>query len=1006
MRLFVKIDNTYEEITLYGTERIEIFSTFDNLESPTNLNSDYTQPFTAPRCRENNKIFREFVHIDNQLTTYDPTQKMPCLITNDARETIIAGECYLEKVDRDNYHINVNGSLSKVFGKLKDVDFDSVLKKKRTKNKVTNRYELVDSDFYNPLTASNVKLSWVTSRSRHTSYGEINPNTSLIPIQQVGGGSVTPIGGSLSSVRVTEPQYTETEAYINTLIGWSMTDADTYKDFETDKWLVKPNVMNTATEGVAANQTFMSGYYSMRDLFLDNMKDGKSIYDKNTCYYADESPITFDDVSELSMQEFRSYYQHPFLWLKSWAEVFAEKIQSELGYTIDWGGTIEDTAIYMLPRFYDNDARNESTNVLSNLWGNSWSSSDATTFTADHVTKRDLSKTLSVSFNTGSNIILGVPATIQEFKFTPRIRLRDYSLKNDGTPELDSIRQKVFWNGYVNPILVEVGVAQSKQTKKYCFVPFPSNWSNESNYEHIKIHTLTDMYGDLGYELVMLPYECDWDFKLGVERPAFNAELELPITFAVNPSMFNKEDVSMLTLNVKIETASRKVPFYHQNGTYIGSGTYQVQDQTVGIDLLRSEGSADDHVQVKGSTSQRPSNRSGKAINMRNLLKDNDKSIFDILVGYTKLKHAVWVIDESNKTIVVKPCDEYLKEQYQYDGYLDITKNVDCDSLVQYPLSWDARIVRMKHNDNEFVGEYDTMQINTPNFIQDGDSTIDLFEEMNVCVMAQRIRDYYVDLHNVTKMKSPYILPITRGDYANFYAHSNYSNESQHTYWQTSRAKQICSRTDTNRWFITDDTDIETFNNAYCWHSEMMYGGERNNSQFGMYVTRQNCDINGSGFRYNITPTDVTYYTYYDRMSTIKDYITDYDINGASLLYTRPSEYLYDIFGDSRTSFVYDTYKDYLSEVYNPNNRKIVCRAKLNYTEWTRIKRNPFVRYGDILCMVTSIEFWNENDKLCDITMRRIDNLEKLVKLDPIVLGSNCSLQATRTTARLNIYIS
>lgn len=999
MRLFVKIDNTYEEITLYGTERIEIFSTFDNLESPTNLNSDYTQPFTAPRCRENNKIFREFVHIDNQLTTYDPTKKMPCLITNDARETIIAGECYLEKVDRDNYHINVNGSLSKVFGKLKDVDFDSVLKKKRTKNRVTNRYELVDSDFYNPLTASNVKLSWVTSRSRHTSYGEINPNVSLIPTPQVGSGTVAPIGGGLSSVRVIEPQYTETEAYINTLIGWSMTDADTYKDFETDKWLVKPNIMNTAKEGVYANQTFMSGYYSMRDLFLDNMKDGKSIYDKNSCYYADDAPIKFDDVNELSMQEFRSYYQHPFLWLKSWAEVYSEKVQSELGYTIDWGGTIEDTAIYMLPRFYDNDARNESTNELD-LWAMAGQKSDYSTFTTytdprEHVSKHDLLKTLVVDFNTNDNIILGVPTTIQEFKFTPRIRLRDYSM-NGSTPIADSMDLKAFWNGYVNPILVEVGVAQSKQKKKYCFVPFPSNWSNESNYEHIKIHTLTDMYGDLGYELVMLPYECDWDFKVG-SRAAFNAELELPITFAANPSMFNKEDVSMLKLNVKIETASTKAPFYHQNGSYIDS--FRIEDQTVGIDLL-SDGSISGLAQVKGSSSQRPSNRSGKAINMRNLLKDNDKSIFDILVGYTKLKHAVWVIDESNKTIVVKPCDEYLKQQYQYDNYLDITKNVDSDSIVQYPLSWDARIVRMKHTDNEYVGEYDTMQINTPNFIQDGDSIIDLFEEMNVCVMAQRIRDYYVDLHNVAKMKSPYILPITRGDYSNFYAHSNYSNESQHTYWQTSRAKQICSLTDTQRWFITDDTDIETFNNAYCWHSEMMYAAETNNSQSKKYVTRQNCDIDGSGFRTNIPLlTDKTSYTLYDRVSTIKDYITDYDINERSLLYTRPSEYLYDIFGDSRESFVYDTYKDYLSEVYNQNNRKIVCRAKLNYTEWTRIKRNPFVRYGDILCIVTSIEFWNENDKLCDITMRRIDNLSKLVKLDPITL----SVDTDKLITKLNI---
>lgn len=1003
MRLFVKINDIYEEITLYGTERIEIFSTFDNLESPTNLNSDYTQPFTAPRCSENNKIFREFVHIDNQLTTYDPTRKMACLITNDARETIIAGECYLEKVDRDNYHINVNGSLSKVFGKLKDVDFDSILKKKRVKNRVTNRYELVDSAFYNPLTASNVKLSWVTSRSRHTSYGEINPNVSLIPTPQVGSGTVSPIGGGLSSVRVTEPQYTETEAYINTLIGWSMTDADTYKDFETDKWLVKPNIMNTAKEGTYANQTFMSGYYSMRDLFLDNMKDGKSIYDKNSCYYADDAPIKFDDVSELSMQEFRSYYQHPFLWLKSWAEVYSEKVHSELGYTIDWGSTIEDTAIYMLPRFYDNDGRNESTDEFV-MWAMAGQSSDYSTFTTytdprEHVSQHDLYKTLNVNFNTGDNIVLGAPTTIQEFKFTPRIRLRDYSM-NGGTPIADSMDFKAFWNGYVNPILVEVGVAQSKQTKKYCFVPFPSNWSNESSFENIKDHWLTDMYGDLGYELVMLPYECDWDYKVG-SRYAFNAELELPITFQANPSMFNKEGVSMLTLNVKIETASRKAPFYLQNGSYVGS--YRIEDQTVGIDLL-SDGSISGLVQVEGSSSQRPSNRSGKAINMRNLLKDNDKSIFDILVGYTKLKHAVWVIDESTKTIVVKPCDEYLKQQYQYDGYLDITKNVDSDSIVQYPLSWDARIVRMKHNDNEYVGEYDTMQINTPNFIQDGDSTIDLFNEMNVCVMAQRIRDYYVDLHNVAKMKSPYILPITRGDYSNFYAHSNYSNESQHTYWQTSRAKQICSLTDTQRWFITDDTDIETFNNAYCWHSEMMYCGERNNSQSGMYVTRQNCDINGSGFRYNITLlTDKTSYTAYDRTTTIKDYITDYDINERSLLYTRPQEYLYDIFGDSRKSFVYDIYKDYMSEIYNPNNRKIVCRAKLNYTEWTRIKRNPFVRYADILCMVTSIEFWNENDKLCDITMRRIDNLSKLVQLDPITLGNNCSLQATGTSARLNI---
>lgn len=939
MRIFIKTNNLqpYKELTLYGSERIGMNSSWDNLENPSNLLSDHTESFTIPRCSVNNEIFGHFPIIDNRINPYGylPNEKMPCEITTNTLDHILSGYCYVSKITDTDYTLEVCGGLSNFFHNVKSLNYDEYLCKGLTKDQSTGKYELVNNDWHYGINSQKVANSWQTSNQIHASYNAL-----------VLGGRSNVVDGMTMS-----------EIYLNTLVGWAMCNSDDYEDFESGKWLTRqtmniPQFYDTSNMSAADKASVYvyrkALFPSIVDAFVDGtytLVDGRNVllYDKDKIQQQDEDKgkvISVSGLNEHNMQQYRSYYQHPFLWLKSWFEVFAESVKKQIGYdvTID-DGIIENESIYMLPRFYDG-TKNE---ILS---------------------YENIATTITKQRQSIQYVQLGNQKKIDgsEFNVTAKIGGQSLNQTEVGKYEIDidfgiqvPISTGMIYLGYHNPILIHLTpttnpiiINGKTLAKRYCVIPLPRGFKDSDVGGNLHKNFI-DYWGDQGYELIYCYYDA---------LNSMNIQLELDLNAMV---MFNNFRRSTDTKSVDYD-----IDIDIMMGTKMNPMTYSNGNKA---DFIQMNMVIND---INTRLTKIKSDRTGKELSLNNLLKG--QSIFDILVGYTKLKHCVWLVDDTNKTLRIRKVDEHLSEKF-FETTNDITRNIDFSKIEQYPISWDFERVQMKHNDIEAIKDYDTMVITTPNHITLNDDSYDIFEESACCVMAQKThKDFYI-LGIETKSQCPYILPITSDSNVNFYAYNNWSNPEQHSFLEDSVNYPVAMNDVYKRRFhITDDTHQEWYNSTFCWHN-LLYTNRNisvSENTFG-HTNRPMGYYTQTGTGYLPPALNINYgWSFGDIWTTVKPYVTDYNIDCDSILYSRPQSYLYNRYDDVRQSFVIDNYIEYINQIYNQNNRKIVTTATLSYNEWKRVKKNPFVMVGDVLFLATELGFWNEIDGICEITLKKV----------------------------------
>lgn len=927
MKIFVKINSEYKELEIYSTERISVTYMFDDLSNPSHILSDFSESFNIPKTAHNNIIFSEFVKFDNKLTQYGytPAEFMECIITNNSNDVVMVGKCYIKKITDSDYQLDVSGSLFSIFKNIKDIDFDKPLKLHKVNG------SLVETGIPNVITASNVYESWVTS---------VRSSTGMYAVDM----SVTP-----------------TDIYLNGYVGWGMVNGDDYADFSNDKWLYRPYF--NMSQFSASSSTDISVHKSCYARIGDNLCDGvilfpevedsNIVFNNKYIYIKDENSVINSEAYEVSanenqMQEFRSYYQHPYLRLKKWFDYVGSELYTSTGYTLQIAdGVVEDEAIYVLPRFYDGDSK-------SDIKG-----SESLSFTS-------LTSSISMmkEWFIPAGFYLTNPPTATDMP-----KLRAYSKNHSVKPQdIDEINIKcqvdiisaagVEYNGYKNPILINLGVGNGLQPRKIALVPVPLGF-DINNVNNKNVEKIPDYYADLGYEL----YFCDY-----IKRSDGYLQIDVDVTSKISGCDDGKKEKSMdYDIEFTVELANLYAPHYPSsdvNNTYYTEGF-----------LMRMH-------DLSGSITTKESNRTGKVINIENLLKG--QNMLDIIITYTKLKHAVWIVDETTKTLKIKRCEDYLGEQFFNSGVLDFTDKIDFSKLEQYPMSWDNEVVQMKHKDSDIITDYDTKKIVTPNHINTNSDTLNIFDENYCCIMTQKTQRVLDELRKENVKQSPYILPYTANGNVNFFAYDNWSNADQHKFIEPKRLQQSGSRTGTNNFFITDDTNIERSNNVFCWHSEEMSSGYINNDN------KKESDSNRflrHFYHQQGRPTTSVNYNYRALVTKSRPYITDYNLDQKSVLYSRPEYYLYDRIDDVRTEFVIDRFTPYINQVYNQENRKIEVSAKVTFTDWKRIKRNPFVVVGDVLFLVTSLEYWNDNDCLCKVVMRKISDVYDMVddRLNPYI---------------------
>ena len=259
------------------------------------------------------------------------------------------------------------------------------------------------------------------------------------------------------------------------------------------------------------------------------------------------------------------------------------------------------------------------------------------------------------------------------------------------------------------------------------------------------------------------------------------------------------------------------------------------------------------------------------------------------------------------------------------------------------------------------------MSIHTDNAISE--SVLDLVERKNQCITVQETRTYFynpVDPHN---MVSPYLLPYTNNGRGEFFAISNTSNASQHSYMETERC--VSYGVKLGGFLLSDDMEQERFTDSYCWHGDWC----RMNTEMKLLAGLPMNNVLGSEPYVIVTSNPCCF----DKVVNYKPYLTDYDADGNSLLWGRPETLHYTIQGDTRTSFAFDYYKNYIAEVYNIENKKLKFTCSISPAFYKSLRFNPFFRMSNQLYFCTEIDSWSDIDGQCNITARRIEDYRKLI---------------------------
>ena len=325
MRVYVKIDGWKE---LIGDIDMKLNFAWDNLSNPTQLISDTSYSIKVPVCPTNNKIFKEIRLLDSNLKSIPYLDPIPTKITNDLGTVLSDGTSVLNSIDKSNYNLSFTGTLSKIFKGLKNARWGKELTdwlKYRLYS--TNNLVLYD----NVLTKDIVACSWNLSNP---------PDFSLdINLRNYNGLDISK-----------DPyRFTLNNAWISTFLGFTNIAQGRYEDFESDKWLTTPlyNWSPDYHTGELANNE--NRYYSDAYLILPVHKDGEvNIYAKpesetgkvkSAAFTISESlnvynkweqtggahenmtlnfePDFGEGLTENQMNEYRSYYQQPYLYIDS-----------------------------------------------------------------------------------------------------------------------------------------------------------------------------------------------------------------------------------------------------------------------------------------------------------------------------------------------------------------------------------------------------------------------------------------------------------------------------------------------------------------------------------------------------------------------------------------------------------------------------------------------------------------------------------------------------------------
>lgn len=602
--------------------------------------------------------------------------------------------------------------------------------------------------------------------------------------------------------------------------------------------------------------------------------------------------IIKDGLSPLTMKQFRSYNQLPFVWINKLFDMFTKKAEDLTGYEFELDDSWFNTTN---PYWYDYVL------MLNNLKENTKSEECA----------RCEMRTMPVTPGSTDTGLFNLPMTIPsdsyyigdrgfllqygEVYFVPEL-YSDWALKNcQFTLNLGQIGVVPLPDGttiykksiYYADVKILDDLNEPIKTIKYAFISEDHDFTNIPQADHI-----VTVSGSINNNIILLFNVLLNDIPSGIYHLSIDLQWDI-----VDYKLSNETSPNM---SISVVT---QITFYDYNNYVMSNSVFNI-----------------------------------------NRYWDNEVSPWKIILNYLKINHIFIEVDDVSKKIKLTPYYKYFTDVQisNWTNKLDISKNfiIKPSRPNEKYLLFDydgTKLGLFSKYQQKYGISYGGIRIDTNNnFNTNSKRFIESLKPIGV--YSPMFIEYFRGLlnNNVTYVNPSIYLPVNTDD----------DNKSVSLFGSMFFVKgydtfrDVYNQTDT--YYITDDDVTEVYNDTYVYHASLTTDGS-------LQTTR------------------------YTRLHT---YIED-----KNLWFNTPKEIYYNERGEwiTSTKSIYEMFwKNYIAELYNPQNKQITAYLRLTPQDYISLKSNKFISIKNQLYFVNKIfdyDMTSSQSTKCElITVQNINN--------------------------------
>ena len=344
--------------------------------------------------------------------------------------------------------------------------------------------------------------------------------------------------------------------------------------------------------------------------------------------------------------------------------------------------------------------------------------------------------------------------------------------------------------------------------------------------------------------------------------------------------------------------------------------------------------------------------RSYKALTIADMLPARP---FPILLKYSKIMGLVWVVNDDNGTVTVMRRSDYFDDCLTAGKITDLSDKIDGGQEIDVvPTAWQEKRVLLDYDDSDehyakaykerYGRGYGSKTVYTGNTTNEG--TLELLNTSDNNAIKPSV------------MSAEHIKPVQyySGNIGAVQDFPQLANESEdgESVNEDNKFAFRCSndawlaRINRFSWFdgnvyLTDDTFREIVDNKFCW----LKAPDTMANEAVVADVRPVLDT--------ITP---------DGLYSVNFAEAQEEYRPAP---STPPTYLYDV-----------CWANYISEVYNVENKTVKLRAMLDSKLYKSLKASPFVLINSQLFVCNSVDGFTGGWSSCTLELRRVDDVAKL----------------------------